>query len=276
MPGIPFLNKVMVSTNSMESNEPYDIVGSNISVVNMLFKEYLTADEICGDALTSYYVDYYLAQINNGGFSQFVYNTQWNPSIINFVRNGLRMMGATQHQLLFEEGANLVKRLRSSDLDDYFNSEYFGENETRDQLNLINKRFYALSDTEDLISLNSAWLRKLPNLLVLPIIEMESMLSQISSLIPDRESRVNASLAREPIYIKMIRMLCNKANQKFEYITVGTPIQMDNGYQLLAWHFFTDKGHFYMIETDDEAIMFDATTKKIIVSLPVNEITRNQ
>ena len=54
---------VIVSDQSYASTEPYDIISSNIELVNALFGEHLRADEIPPDAVRSYYVDYYLAQV---------------------------------------------------------------------------------------------------------------------------------------------------------------------------------------------------------------------
>jgi hypothetical protein len=53
------------------------------------------------DALLSYYVDYYLAEVNNGGFAQFVYNTAWKPRVVALVKQGLSAIGALKHAELF-------------------------------------------------------------------------------------------------------------------------------------------------------------------------------
>jgi hypothetical protein len=71
------LNKIIVSENSFNSNDPYDIINSNITVVNLLREEGIDDENINEDSLTSYYLDYYSAQYKNGNFSQFVWNTQW-------------------------------------------------------------------------------------------------------------------------------------------------------------------------------------------------------
>src|SRR5262249_35681772 len=124
---------IVVSDASFRSDEPGDIVESNISFLNALFAEHLTADEVSSDALRSYYVDYYLAQVNNGGFSQFVYNSRWSPQCIAYVREGMRAMKAKQHLEVFEEGARLVEQFGQDRLEAYFASEYFGENPDRDE-----------------------------------------------------------------------------------------------------------------------------------------------
>lgn len=71
------LDAVIVSIDAMGSDDPCDLISSNIDVVNALLNEHLNPDEISIDALRSYYVDYFLSQLNNGGFSQFVYNSRW-------------------------------------------------------------------------------------------------------------------------------------------------------------------------------------------------------
>src|SRR5258706_8129127 len=98
---------VIVSQQSYQSGDPYAIVGANISFVNALLEAYLHPDEVAPDALRSYYVDYYLAQQNNGGFSQFVYNSGWDSRVVSCVREGLETMGANRQLTLFEESAVL-------------------------------------------------------------------------------------------------------------------------------------------------------------------------
>ena len=67
---------VVVSAESVASADPAEIIHSNIAFVNALFAEQVRPEEIASDALRSYHVDYYLAQVENGGFSQFVYNSR--------------------------------------------------------------------------------------------------------------------------------------------------------------------------------------------------------
>lgn len=88
---------VVVSDTSFRSNDAFEIVESNVSFLNALFSEYLTLGEVSADALRSYNVDYYLAQVNNGGFSQFVYNSRWDPQLIASVRGGMQAMKASRH-----------------------------------------------------------------------------------------------------------------------------------------------------------------------------------
>src|SRR5262249_20645413 len=155
---------VVVSRASFDSSDPSAIVGSNIDFVNGLLDESLKADEISSNAFRSYYVDYYVAQVLNGGFSQFVYNSRWNEKVVQFVRDGLAAIGARRHAQLFHDGEMLLSRLGPERRKTFFASEYFGENEERDELNAINERFMQISKTENLVALNAVWLRGLTDL----------------------------------------------------------------------------------------------------------------
>src|SRR5689334_17880630 len=57
---------IVVSEESRLSSDPYDIIQSNLDFVNALFAEHVDAGEVSTEALKSYYVDYYLAEVNNG------------------------------------------------------------------------------------------------------------------------------------------------------------------------------------------------------------------
>jgi len=259
---------VIVSDQSFASKEPYDIVASNIALVNALLAEHLYLEEITPDALRSYYVDYYLAQVENGGFSQFVYNSRWSPIIVGLVREGLSDMKAVQHLKLFHESAAILDDMGADRLKAFVESEYFGTNEVRDNLNDAHgERFLQLSETEDLISLNAAWLRSLPSLRVKTIDEIRAEVERRAAALPDREERKRAALENEPRYMKLMRALCLDAGHEFLNATAGDPTHQHNGKNVLAWHFITNKGHHYMVDADGRAIMFDGATRK-----PVTEI----
>jgi Domain of unknown function (DUF4375) len=258
---------VIVSDQGAASADPYDIVYSNIEFVNALFGEQLRADEIAPDALRSYYVDYYLAQVNNGGFSQFVYNSHWSPLMNGFIREGLAAMNAIGHLALFNESAALVERLGADGLQTFLESEYFDDNAERDSLDANNDRFSELSETEDLIALNAAWLRSLPGLKIKTVDEIKVEIARCGAALPDRAERVRAARENEPRYLKLIRALCGAAGQDFSRVTGGDPTHEHNGARVLAWHFLTDKGHHYMVDADGKAVMFDGTTKEMVTEI---------
>nr|WP_199002949.1 hypothetical protein [Flavobacterium sp. ASV13] len=161
-------NKILVSKNAFESSEPYDLINSNISVINLLREEDVNDDDLHEDALISYYVDYYVSQYKNGNFSQFVWNTNWNNELNILIEEGLKKMGATKHLELFRAQSQKVESLSKEELNHFFENEYFGPNATRDKLK--NDDFFTMD--ENIIKLNSKWLKNHPQLFVCSIDEM--------------------------------------------------------------------------------------------------------
>jgi hypothetical protein len=260
---------VVVSDIAAASGDPIDIIHSNIEFVNAQFSEHLTHEEVGENALRSYYVDYFLAQLENGGFSQFVYNSRWGDCI-DYIIEGFAAMGAARHLELFENAAEqMAQRPGVEGLRRFFASDYFGDNEERDILNEFNDAFFALSDVENLVELNAGWLRHLPELVVLSEAEMREELRQRVEAIPDLEKRVEAALAAEPRDMKLIRSLCNATGMKFDRVTAGDPSGSFEGGQVTSWHFLTDEGHFHMIEADGKAIMRRGHTDEVVCEIKV-------
>lgn len=163
---------VVVSENGFASDDSYDIVYSNITFVNALLEVGVAVEDISADGLRSYYVDFYRGEVSNGGFAQFVRNSRWNAVVNASVRGGLAAVGADHMLSLFTEMGTLVEELGPARLETFLSSDLFGVNVERDELNVLNKRFVALADDEDMVGLNATWLRGLPNLVVLSIDEM--------------------------------------------------------------------------------------------------------
>ncbi len=262
---------VVVSAESLESDDPYDIVWSNIRFVNALLKQHFTRDELSQDALRSYYVDYYLAEVNNGGFSQFVYNSGWDEHTIRCVREGLQAMGAAKHLELFSQGASILDRIGLDGMEKFFESEYFGENKERDILNGFDDKFYQLSEREDLIKLNSDWLKSLPNLVAMTTEQMKAEVGRRAAALPDRGERQAEALANEPRYMKLIRALCNASGHGLEHVTGGDPTFEYKGQQMISWHFLTDKGHFHMADIDGKALMFKGHSDEVICEIEATD-----
>ncbi|WP_413511992.1 DUF4375 domain-containing protein [Myroides odoratus] len=173
--------KIVVSSESMQSEDKYDVIYSNILFVNLIREEAADDNEeeedeaedkvdelIPHDAFLSYYVDYYLSQYENGNFSQFVYNTGADFEVIDWIIDGLKKMGSTEHLALLQKQVEVLEAMDEVVLEAFIESDYFGANPIRDLLN--NDSFFTLK--EDLIDLNATWLKTHPDLLVLSTDEM--------------------------------------------------------------------------------------------------------
>ena len=97
------VDHIVVSQESIRNSDAYAVIESNISVVNYLLEEGAEPGELSPDALGSYYVDYYLAEVTNGGISQFMFNCCGEHRILDHVTRVLPLLGATGHAGLFSE-----------------------------------------------------------------------------------------------------------------------------------------------------------------------------
>ena len=247
---------VVVSTAAFAADEPQRIVVSNAAFVDALFAEFLTAEEIAPDALRSYFVQYYLAQMDNGGFAQFVYNSNWDPNVVAKVRDGLRTMGARMHQAVFLEGVTTVRQLGQDALDEFLSRDFWGDNPVRDRLDAVTEQFVKAGEVEDLAARNAEWLRAHPKLQVLTRDEMEAEVARRVVAVPDLPDRLVAAREQEPRPVKLIRVLCVLAGHELEAIAAGDPTHVHAGQATVAWHFTTDKGPHLMVEADGRAMMF--------------------
>lgn len=262
---------VVVSEQSFESDDPYDIIFSNVSFLNALMEQHFREDELSTDAFRSYYVDLYVSQIHNGGFSQFVYNTQWEESLIRLVREGLKSMGADRHLAMLDQSEGLLERLGEDGLQRFFESDYFGDNPDRDVLSANDEAIFDLMDEEDLIELNSAWLRGLENLVVMPRKAMKEEIQRRVEAMPDRAERWERAKQDEPRYVKLIRALCAAAEHELEKVTAGDPSCVYEGQQVLAWHFVTDQGHHYMVDLNGRASMLQGDSHEKVIEIEASD-----
>lgn len=243
-----------MSANSVASDDETDVIESNISVVNALLAEHLTIDELAPDAVRSYYVDYFHAQVMNGGFSQFVYNSRWNPTLVEVVRNGLAGMGATVALAAFEAGSRAVERLGKTRLDEYLASEYFGDNPIRDTIN----EGLDPATVEDLRAVNARWLRAHPGLVVATIDEMLAEVNRRAAAVPDRAARIARARASEPRDLQLIRRLCEEAGHELERRTAASLLSYE-GEKRWGFFFRTDRGAHVMIDLGTKALMFPSS-----------------
>ncbi|MBA0882088.1 DMP19 family protein [Flavobacterium undicola] len=163
---------IIISETAANSENPQDVINSNISVINLMREEKIDDDLIHEDALMSYYLDYYYSQYVEGNFAQFVYNSGWNSELNELIEEGLALIGAEKHLELFQEQCKKVKLMSSVKREKFFKGKLEGVNPIRDLLN--NDRFFELE--ENLLQLNAAFLKNHPDTQVLSVDAMFELL----------------------------------------------------------------------------------------------------
>lgn len=166
--------KIIISETAANSENPQDVVNSNISVINLMREEKIDDDLIHEDALMSYYLDYYASKYLEGNFAKFVYDSGWNKELNELIEEGLGLIGAEKHLELFQAQAKRVKLLSSVKIDKFKKGKFEGVNPTRDLLN--NDTFFELE--ENLAALNAEFLKSHPDTEVLSVDEMFAALEE--------------------------------------------------------------------------------------------------
>lgn len=166
--------RILVSETAVNSENPQDVIHSNISVINLMREEGVDDELIHEDALTSYYLDYYYSQYAEGNFSQFVYNSGWNKELNELIEEGLSLIGAQKHLELFQEQSKKVRIMSNIKLGKFLKGKLDGVNPVRDTLN--NNAFFELD--ENLVQLNTDFLKNHPDFEALPVDEIFSTLEE--------------------------------------------------------------------------------------------------
>jgi hypothetical protein len=166
--------RILVSETAMNSENLQDIIHSNISIINLMREEGVSDEFIHEDALLSYYLDYYWSQNSQGNFSQFVHQSGWNKELNELIEEGLALIGAQKHLELFQQQAKKVKLMSSVKLNKFLKGKLVGVNPVRDSLNT--NAFLELE--ENLIELNTAFLKSHPDFEALPIDEIFTILEE--------------------------------------------------------------------------------------------------
>lgn len=166
--------KIVVSENAMNSENPHDVILSNISIVNLMREEKVDDDLIHEDALMSYYLDYYWTQLSEGNFAQFAHKSGWDKELNELIEEGLALIGAEKHLELFQQQSKKVKLMSSVKLNKFLKGKFDGVNPVRDSLNT--DAFFELD--ENLITLNANFLKSHPDFLVLTVDEIFGVLEE--------------------------------------------------------------------------------------------------
>ncbi|ABY23628.1 conserved hypothetical protein [Renibacterium salmoninarum ATCC 33209] len=295
--------KPILSQESLAA-ENDDVVDSNVSTVNALFDGYLTDTEITKDALRSYYVDFYLTQVFDGGFEQFIFTSDLDEDLLGYIREGLDAMGANEHLALLEKALAVFAELSedeqqfylNGDLDDFddddedddYDDDLEPEGVTVDDqeddddeddeegpFDDIDEEIAAQNEHADLTELNGTWLRGL-DVEVLPADGIGIRVDELSSALPDRDEREAAAAAEAqaqmPDFELIIRELCDVVGYELQDITMGQPDFEYDGGTTFGWHFSTDHGAFVMVEEETEAFMLEPETGKVLAAVEFEDV----
>ena len=242
------VRRIIVPQKAFQSESPYDLVQAVVNFVNFALRHAcFHRDEIAQNAMRAYHVDYYLAQVNNGGHSQFAANSNMLDVILKDIGEGLDAIGhgaadVYKRFLTFSkaEPARMAKVLKSGgfgDIDPFMDG--------------IDKEFYALNEKSPLINANRDWLKSLPELQVVADTDYIAVTDAFAATNKDadkrkaeREEATRAADLRDPLKRAMI-YLCMMVEEPRRFIAwhQGHPgFDLGDGVKVVRFIAETDKG----------------------------------
>ena len=225
---------IVISQESFKSKNFNQIVNSNIKYITKLFQHNISDTNISEEALKSYYVDYYLSHIVHGGFSSFIEHITTRPKTLYYIKEGLKSINAKNHLELLLHAIQI-------------------DSETLQSFSLFNTLFSEFQERENLLELNALWIFEHSHL---QVIKEELFDQNIQEHI--------LNLGTEERHTKIIKELCNIADEEFIRVTAGSG-ETSNLYNNGSWYFKTDHGYYYMVEKDHIVTMYNSSTQEVVL-----------
>lgn len=193
---------------------PYDLVQALVNFVNVMTGEGLYSRfELPAKAMQAYHADFYLAQVNNGGHSQFIHNSFANlPFIVKDVRAALEGMKADAVLAIFERMAAWV----AQNPDEVTKQTGF-DGGRAPLLDELDKLFYAADKAAPLIAQNARWIASWPELRAVDDADYPEAIRRAATLNPLREARL------------VTRSVENLRTQMTEWLHVGIGLACATG-----------------------------------------------
>ncbi|QPF90095.1 DMP19 family protein [Bradyrhizobium commune] len=143
------------------------------------------ARELAAGVMQAYHADYYLAQVNNGGHSQFIGNTDvaMLATTCGDALAGLKAMGASaQHQILQEMMAWVQAHPEEA-------ARQTGFGDCAAALDALDKRFYEAERQQPMTQLAARWIANWPELRAVARDQFSSEIERLAQLNPHLAQR---------------------------------------------------------------------------------------
>jgi hypothetical protein len=187
------LSTVIVPRSSLaKAGEPgnYALIQAVINFVNAMTRDGVYARfELTDKAMQAFHSDFYLAQVLNGGHSQFIHNCFQNlPFVVEDVRAGLTGMEARAFLPIFEQAAAwIIANPEEAKKQTGF------EGGRAPFLDELDTQFYAANQDTPMIQLSSLWIKAWPELRPVDDADYVEAMNRAFLLNPLREQRLAAN-----------------------------------------------------------------------------------
>ena len=176
----------VVLTSSSIHGRDEEVVEANAAIIDAMHNALLGADRMSPVAVRSYFVDFYLCQVLEGGFALYAVMAAARTTTDALVREGMAGMGATAHLDLFNRAVDAHDALTAETAQAYLDGPG-GTGADPDgvlRIEELDGEFEELLEHENITALNARWLRGQADLLVLDDEEVGPYIQHLAALVP--------------------------------------------------------------------------------------------
>jgi hypothetical protein len=244
---------------SRSPENAYDIVQAIVDFVNDVMNETpYTRDEMPARAMQAYHADLYLAQVKNGGHSQFIHNIDDNlANVVADTRAALAEMKADRHLAILER---MVEWVRDNPAEASRQSGFEGGRSPF--LDKLDMALYEADDADPMIDLSAKWILSWPELRIVDDADYREAIGQTALMSPAREARlVQRSIAEithqltDPFHAGA-GLACAATSEIKLAVGAGQSWEIE-GKEQLAFDVLTNAGTRLYVPTDRHAAVYE-------------------
>lgn len=274
------VTEIIVPQGAVDAEEAYALPCAVVDYVNhLMHAACYQRDELPIEALWSYHVDYYLAQVNNGGHGQFVANSGWLEATRADIAAGLSAMGQAEAAAIFAE----LERFAIEQPERFAETaEGGGFGEADPVVAALDERFFA-GPSRTIAAANGAWLRRLPHLHAVADRDHRAALDALAqrntaadARRAERERLSREWQARDPLTQTFVYLL-GKARPPLAYQgwNAGYPQRRDDGTIIHVFGVNTDAGLVHAVLSRDTVALARDLAAGAIVTLATAKLDRH-
>lgn len=263
--GAGTLGTVIVKrSQAAKAGEPgnYDLIQGLVNFVNAMTQDGLYSRfEIPQKAMQAYHADFYLAQVLNGGHSQFIHNSFGNlPFVVKDTRAALEGMKADALLAIFERAASWIE----ANPEEVKKQTGF-EGGRAPLLDELDTAFYKANDATPMIVQSSLWIKSWPELRAVDDTDYVEAMRRVILLNPLREERLLADsvvrLVKQTMdwFLVGVGLACANSENKEVVLSIGGGSVMEiEGQQQMAFYVRTSADQpRYCVVTKEHAALYE-------------------
>lgn len=264
-PGAPSsVAQVLLPEAAAEAGKtaPWRVVGAVVDFANAMMHQGLyIPDELPPGVMQAYHADYYLAQVNNGGHSQFIHNsrvhaeTTWRNAAA-----GLTAMGATRHAAILDDMLAWARANPAA-----VEAQTGFEGGRAPELDALDERFYALEKTDPMATLSARWILGWPETCALPDADYAEAMRRAPDLNPAYAARLEArrfvdilKMTIEPAYVGFAFAAMRKERREMLIEIQNGHYEDVEGVSTLVWRLRASDGLKFGVADHQGCRLYDA------------------